>query len=73
MVVVDYFLCWIEVASIRSTTAANFNQSYQVYCLPFWNARGFISDNGFQYKSSEFARFVNELSIIHVTFSPRYP
>ena len=67
LVVADYFSRWIEVAPLRSTTAASLIN--HIKSLP----KVFIADNGPLYKSSEFARFMNQFSITHVTSSPRYP
>jgi len=73
LVVVDYFSRWIETAPLPFTTTACI-----MYCLKSMFSRYempevFISNNGPQYTSNEFSRFMSELFVTHVNSSPKYP
>ena len=73
MVVVDYFSTFPEVVRMPSTHAGNVIEAlkgiYAYYGIP----EVFRSDNGPQYSSDEFARFLQSLHVKHAPSSPYFP
>ena len=72
LVVCDYYSNFIEVARLNTVTT----RSVLRELLPMFARCGlpdvFVTDNGPQFASAEFAVFVKQKSITHVTSSPHY-
>ncbi|GFO24442.1 Pol polyprotein [Plakobranchus ocellatus] len=72
LVVMDYYSRWLEIAFISNTSAntviTKLRVIFATHGLP-----DELSDNGPQFASGEFQRFVNEMEIKHVTSSPHFP
>ena len=73
IIVVDYFLRWIECRHLPQTTSAYAIEALQsifnVHSIP----DHVISDNGPQYSSDCFKAFSEEYGFVHITSSPLYP
>ena len=73
LLVIDYYSRYIELAQLSSTTSpAIINHLKSIFSRHGIPER-FVSDNGPQYTSSDFASFAHEYGFHHVTSSPRYP
>ena len=72
LVVCDYYSNFIEVARLNTVTT----RSVLRELLPMFARSGlpdvFVSDNGPQFASAEFAVFMKQKGITHVTSSPHY-
>jgi transposase InsO family protein len=72
LIVIDYFSRYPEVVQLTSTTSANIIKVLKMIFACHGVPEEFISDNGPQYASQEFAEFSKEYSFIHKTSSPHY-
>lgn len=72
LILVDYFSGFIEVGYLRDTSSNSviniLKENFARYGIP----ETVISDNGPQFTSRNFAKFVSEWDFCHVTSSPRY-
>ena len=70
---VDYYSKWIEIDILPSESSkasiAVLKQHFARYGIP----DEVISDNGPQFSSKEFAKFVKDCEFNHTTTSPHYP
>jgi hypothetical protein len=73
LLIVDYYSRYIELALLRSTTAASvINHTKSVFArhgIP----QIVVSDNGPQFASKQFEEFAQKYEFTHVTSSPHYP
>lgn len=73
LVLVDYYSRYIEICHMPRTTSdvviAKLKNIFSHHGIP----ETVISDNGPQFKSSEFQHFMEEWNFNHVTTSPHYP
>ena len=69
----DYFSKFIEVDHLRSTTSAAIIAALNMHFARHGFPDTFISDNGPQFVSAEFALFLTSKNVEHLTSSPRYP
>lgn len=71
--VVDYYSKFFEISLLDNTTAPTvINRTKNIFAkhgIP----KLIISDNGPQFKSSEYKKFATEWDFSHVTSSPEYP
>ncbi|GFO01003.1 Pol polyprotein [Plakobranchus ocellatus] len=73
VVVMDYYSRWLEIAFMSNTSANTVNTKLRVIFATHGLPDELRSDNGPQFASGEFQRFVNEMDIKHVTSSPHFP
>lgn len=73
LVVVDYFSKFFELATLKRTTTADVVSKLTPMFARFGIPDVIRSDNGPQFVSQEFKRFLSEHDIKHVTSSPYYP
>lgn len=64
---------WPEVFQIRSTTTASVLERLQEVFARFGNPETLVSDNGTQFKSSEFEKFCEQRGIKHICTPPYHP
>ena len=73
LVVVDYFSRYFEVKFMKSITTINLigalEDIFSIHGLPF----SISSDNGPQFKSSEFKNYLENNGIVHLKKTPRWP
>ena len=73
VLIVDYYSRYFEVFrlpnTLSATVIAKCKETFARYGIP----EKFMSDNGPQYASSEFANFAKQWNFQHITSSPRYP
>ena len=73
LLVIDYYSQYIEIALLKRTTAteviAHMKSIFARHGIP----ELIVSDNGPQYSSEEFSKFMREYQCQHVTSSPLYP
>lgn len=74
LLVIDYFSRYIEVAKVSHSQTSqeiirNLKEVFARHGIP----ERIRSDNGPQYSSAEFAQFVKDWNIKHVTSSPKFP
>lgn len=73
LIVVDAYTKWIEIASMDSTTTdrttAVLSRIFERHGLP----RTVVSDNGPQFRSEQFAEYLRERGITHITSAPYHP
>ena len=73
LLVVDYYSRYIEIALLKRTTAteviAHMKSIFARHGIP----ELIVLDNGPQYSSEEFSKFMREYQCQHVTSSPLYP
>ena len=72
ILVVDYFNSFPIICKLRSTTARSIINSLWSIFAEYGLPQTFISDNGTQYTSDDFARFVENYGFFHTTLSPHY-
>ena len=73
LVVVDYFSRFPEVTKLSSTVSASVIAALRHLFARYGLPEVFRSDNGPQYSSEEFAKFMKDYGIRHITSSPHYP
>ncbi|XP_065180108.1 uncharacterized protein K02A2.6-like [Sycon ciliatum] len=73
LITVDYFSRFVEVDQLRTTTSAAIIAALNMHFARHGFPDSFVSDNGPQFASSEFALFLTRHDIEHRTSSPRYP
>ncbi|GFO35008.1 Pol polyprotein [Plakobranchus ocellatus] len=69
----DYYSRWLEIAFMSNTSANTVITKLRVIFATHGLPDELRSDNGPQFASGEFQRFVNEMDIKHVTSSPHFP
>ena len=72
ILVVDYFSSFPIIRKLRSTTSTSIINSLRSIFAEYGLPETFISDNGTQYTSDEFAQFVENYGFFHTTSSPHY-
>ena len=73
LLVVDYFSRFPEIIRLSSSTSANVIQALKTMFTRFGIPEIFRCDNGPQYSSEEFRRFMKAYGIQHRTNSLRFP
>lgn len=73
LVVVDYFSKFFELAPLKKTATADVISKLEPIFARFGIPDVIRSDNGPQFASHEFKRFLSKHDIKHVTSSPYYP
>ena len=73
LVISDYYSNYIEVARITSITSRSIIRELKAVFARFGIPEVFVTDNGAQFSSAEFAVFARTWGFDHVTSSPRYP
>lgn len=73
LVVVDYYSRYFEVKKLKSTKSQTVIKKLQEIFARNGIPEKFISDNGPQYASHEFAQFASDWCFMHETSSPHYP
>ena len=73
LLVVDYFSRFPEVVKMSSTVSASIISVLKSLFARYGIPEVFRSDNGPQYSSEEFSRFLKSLGVRHVPSSPYYP
>ena len=73
LTVVDYFSRYVEMAYLKEIDSKHTINQLQSIFARHGVPDEFISDNGPQYDSAEFAAFARDYNFLHVTSSPRYP
>ena len=72
LVVCDYFSNFIEVARLNTVTTRSVLRELLPMSARFGLPDVLVTDNGPQFASAEFAVFVKQKGITHVTSSPHY-
>ena len=73
IVIVDYFLNFIEMNQLRDTSSRTTIKVLKTHFSRHGIPDVLVSDNGPQYVSEEFQAFAQEWEFRHVTSSPHYP
>ena len=73
LVVVDYFSRFPEMTKLSSTVSASVIAALRHLFARYGLPEVFRSDNGPQYSLEEFAKFMKDYGIRHITSSPHYP
>ena len=73
LLVVDYFSKYIEATQLHTTTSTQTIRFLRDIFARHGIPEEFVSDNGPQFASDEFASFAREIQMRHVTSSPLYP
>ena len=73
IVVMDYYSLWPEVYHLYRITSAVVIAVMKDIFIRHGIPEELVSDNGTQYKSRFFRKFITEWGIHHITSSPRYP
>ncbi|XP_064469866.1 uncharacterized protein K02A2.6-like [Ornithodoros turicata] len=73
LVVVDYFSKFFELSRLKTTTSANVIAKIRPMLARFGLPDVVRSDNGPEFASGEFQRFLSTQGIKHVTSSPHFP
>ena len=73
VLVVDYYSNYPEVEHLPDTRSETVINKLKAILARHGKCLKFVSDNGPQYASSEFAKFASEWGFEHVTSSPTYP
>ncbi|XP_064468421.1 uncharacterized protein K02A2.6-like [Ornithodoros turicata] len=73
LVVVDYFSKFFEVSHLRTTTSSDLIAELRPMFARYGMPEVVRSDNGPQFPSSEFRRFLAACGSTHITSSPYYP
>ncbi|GFO24965.1 Pol polyprotein [Plakobranchus ocellatus] len=73
LLLVDYFFRWIEIPFLTKTTTSSVIEHSKSIFAKYGIPETFISDNGPQFASKEFAQFTENYGISHKTSSPLHP
>lgn len=73
LLVVDYYSKFIEIAQCNGTSSKNVILHMKSIFARHGIPQILVSDNGPQFSSSEFKKFVSDFDFKHITSSPRYP
>ncbi|KAI5754945.1 hypothetical protein M8J77_012823 [Diaphorina citri] len=73
LLVVDYYSKIIEIAQCNGTSSKNVILHMKSIFARHGIPQILVSDNGPQFSSSEFKKFVSDFDFKHITSSPRYP
>ena len=73
LVVVDLYSRYLEIVHTHSTTANIIIQKIKSIFARWRIPLRLLSDNGPPFSSQEFAKFIGDCGIEHVTSSPYYP
>ena len=69
----DYYSLWPEFYHLYRITSAVVIAVMKDIFIRHGIPKELVSDNGTQYKSLLFGKFITEWGIHHITSSPRYP
>lgn len=72
LLIIDYFLQYIEATELKSTLAEVTIAVKEAFAR-HGTAETVVSDNGPQFSSESFQQFAKEYKFTHSTSSPRYP
>lgn len=72
LVTVDYYSKWIAIDELKGTRSADVIEKLERILCDFGVVEVLRSDNGPQYSSSDFQKFVVRHGIVHKTSSPGY-
>ena len=73
IVVMDYYSLWPEVYQLHQITSTDVITVMKDIFSWHGTPEELVSDNGTQYKSHLFCKFITAWGIHHITSSPRYP
>ncbi|XP_026551964.1 uncharacterized protein K02A2.6-like, partial [Pseudonaja textilis] len=73
LIVVDSFSKWIDVALLLSTTTRAIAQALTRLFVTHGLPDTIVSDNGSQFTSTDFSRYVTNLGIQHILMAPFHP
>ena len=73
LLVVDYLSRYIEIARLSKENSAEVIQQLKIIFARHGIPQEVISDNGPQFASWDFSKFVKSYDFVHTTSSPRYP
>ncbi|XP_055489415.1 uncharacterized protein K02A2.6-like [Leucoraja erinacea] len=73
LIVVDAHSKWIEAIRVRHTTSAATVRALRRLFATHGLPETVVIDNGTQFVSEEFARFLNSNNICHIQTSPKHP
>ena len=73
LLVVDYYSKFFEYFELKDTSSECVIQHLKCLFAGYGILKVFISDNGPQYSSKNFAQFCKKWGITHLTSSPHYP
>jgi transposase InsO family protein len=73
LVVVDYYSRFIEISKLNKVCTSDVVKELKCIFARYGIPDVFVSDNGPQYSSAEFAKFAAEYEFSHVTSSPHNP
>ena len=73
LVVVDYFLRWMEVDVLRSTTSAAVITYLDSHFARYGVPAGLRTDNGSNLVSEEMEKYLEEIGIVHHHNTPFWP
>ena len=72
ILVIDYYSCYIEIASLRSTNSSGVIQKLKTIFARHGIPEYLMSNNVLQFSSQEFHHFSVEYGFEHVTSSPNF-
>lgn len=73
LLIIDYYSRWIEVRKLPSLTSSDTIEAFKSVFATHGIGEVVISDNGPQFSSGEFQKFVQDYGFVHMTSSPCYP
>ena len=73
VLVVDYYSNFPEIECLPDTRSETVIMKIKAILARHGRCQRFISDNGPQYSSTEFAKFAKDWGFEHITSSPHYP